>query len=116
MKTFVKTLVIGSGALALTLGLMAPASAYTCNAVFGEAEKLISEAESKVKPDTDSRIKAMIAEAKGLLEAGRISHGQAAEKHVGPSGKYAHGDAVRKARWAADLAKEAIFLASGEPR
>jgi hypothetical protein len=114
-KPTVKHLAV-TGALVLGLGASLPAAAYMCKGVFNEAEKNISEAESKVTPKSDSRIKAMIAEAKGLLESGRIAHDQAAERHVGEAGKYAHGDAVRKARWAADLAKEAIFLATGDPR
>ena len=51
-----------------------------------------------------------------MLEAAKINHHQASERHTGPIGKYAHGDAVRQARWAESLAREVIFLATGEPR
>jgi len=92
------------------------AEAYTCEAVIKTAEERIKEAEAKLKPDTDVRIKARLAEAKGLLELAKINHRQASERHVGPVGKYTHGDAVRQARWAESLAREVIFLETGEPR
>ncbi len=92
------------------------AEAYTCEVVIKTAEERIKEAEAKFKPDTDVRIKAKLAEAKGLLEAAKINHRQASERHTGPVGKYTHGDAVRQARWAETLAREVIFLETGEPR
>lgn len=109
---------IGALLLAVTvsLGGISSAMAYSCKAVFQEAQQLIKKAESLVTPKTDSRIKAMIAEAKGLAEAGLVSHTAANERHVGSTGKYAHGDAVRKGRWAVSLAKEALFLLTGDPR
>ncbi len=103
-------------ALGLMLGSVSPAMAYSCQAVFQEADKLIKEAESLVTAKTDSRIKAMIAEAKGLAEAGLVSHTAANERHHGATGKYAHGDSVRKGRWAVALAKEALFLLTGTPQ
>lgn len=89
--------------------------AYSCKAVYIEAEKLIEKAESLVSKTTDSRIKAMIEEAKGLADSGIISHKAANERHTGNTGKYAHGDAVRKGRQAVALAKEALFLLTGTP-
>jgi hypothetical protein len=92
------------------------ADAYTCESVIKAAEERITEAEATLKPDTDARIKARLAEAKGLLEQAKINHRQAPERHIGPVGKYTHGDAVRQARWAEIQAREVIFLATGEPR
>ncbi len=92
------------------------AMAYSCEGEFAKADSLIKEAEGYITPDTDARIKAMLAEAKGTLEAAEISHRQASEKHLGAVGKYMHGDAVRKGRWAQSLAFEVIFLATGQPR
>ena len=90
--------------------------AYSCKVVFDEAQTLISEAELLVDQQTDSRIKALIAEAKGMAQAGIVSHTDANERHTGPTGKYAHGDSVRKGRQAVSLAKEALFLLDGKPR
>jgi len=90
--------------------------AYSCKAVYIEAEKLIEKAEGLVNKNTDSRIKAMIEEAKGLADSVIISHKAANERHTGKIGKYAHGDAVRKGRQAVALAKEALFLLTGTPR
>ena len=109
-----------AGAL-VALGLVAgwgiaPAAAYMCESLFKVAEERIQEAESKVKDDTDVRIKQKLAEAKGLLESAKIGHRQATERHTGAVGKYSHGDAVRQARWAEGLASEVIFLATGETR
>ena len=92
------------------------AEAYTCEVVIKTAEERIKEAEGKLKPDTDVRIKARLAEAKWLLEQAKINHRQASERHTQPIGKYTHGDAVRQARWAETQAREVIFLATGEPR
>jgi len=108
-------------ALALTsFGFVAagtsPAMAYACKAEFNGAQELIKEAEGMVKNDTDSRIQAMIAEAKGIAEAGITSHAKANQRHTGENGKFMHGDAVRKGRWAQSLANQAIFLMSGETR
>jgi len=110
-------------ALALTLASLgfvvagtAPAMAYTCEAEFSAANELIAEAESLVKDDTDSRILAMIAEAKGIAAAGITSHRKANERHTGDKGKFMHGDSVRKGRWAQTLANQAIFLLTGETR
>ena len=103
-------------AAAIGLGSVAPASAYMCESLFAVADQRIKEAESKVKPETDVRIKQKIAEAKGVLESAKIGHRQATERHTGEIGKYSHGDAVRQARWAESLATEAIFLATGETR
>ena len=113
VKRFVGALVV----LAFVSGWGARAAeAYTCEVVIKTAEERIKEAEGKLKPDTDVRIKAKLAEAKGLVEAAKINHREASERHTGPVGKYTHGDAVRQARWAESLAREAIFLATGEPR
>ncbi len=92
------------------------AEAYTCEVVIKTAEERIKEAEAKLKPNTDVRIKAKLAEAKGLLEQAKINHRQASERHTQPVGKYTHGDAVRQARWAETEAREVIFLETGEPR
>ena len=94
----------------------APAMAYSCEAQFSAANELIAEAESLVKEDTDSRILAMIAEAKGIAAAGITSHRKANERHTGDRGKFMHGDSVRKGRWAQSLADQAIFLLTGETR
>lgn len=89
--------------------------AYSCKAVYIEAENLIEKAEKMVTKKTDSRIKAMLEEAKGLADSGFVSHKAANERHTGKAGKYAHGDAVRKGRQAVALAKEALFLLTGTP-
>lgn len=107
---------IGTVLVAGLLGGTETALAYSCEAEFAKADALIEEAEGNIKPDADTRIKAMLAEAKGTLEAAKISHRQATEKHTGATGKYLHGDAVRKGRWAQALASEAIFLITGQPR
>ncbi|NQV84937.1 MAG: hypothetical protein HQ494_14090 [Rhodospirillales bacterium] len=92
------------------------AMAYSCGAEYEAAEKLISEAKSMVKADTDSRILAMITEAEGIADAGIISHKKANQPHTGDNGKFMHGDSVRKGRWARSLANQAIFLMNGETR
>lgn len=102
--------------IAVSLATTSTAQAYSCNAVFKEADKLIKQAKAKVTKKTDSRIMAMIEEARGLANAGLVSHKQANERHHGPTGKYAHGDSVRKGRWAVALAKEALFLLDDTPR
>ena len=113
VKRLVGTLVI----LACVSGWgVRTAEAYTCEVVIKTAEERIKEAESKLKPNTDVRIKAKLAEAKGLLEQAKINHRQASERHTQPVGKYTHGDAVRQARWAETQAREVIFLETGEPR
>jgi len=93
-----------------------PAMAYSCGAEFATASELIAEAEGLVKKDTDSRILAMIAEAKGIAASGIISHNKANQRHTGDTGKFMHGDAVRKGRWAQTLANQAIFSMTGETR
>ena len=103
-------------AAAIGLGGVAPAWAYMCEGMFAVAEQRIKEAESKLQPDSDVRIKQKIAEAKGLLESAKIGHRQATERHTGAIGKFSHGDAVRQARWSESLATEAIFLTTGETR
>jgi hypothetical protein len=103
--------VIGMTAAATTL-----AFAYSCESEFAEASQIVAEAEALVKEDTDSRILAMIAEAKGIAEAGIISHRKANEGHTGETGKFMHGDAVRMGKWAQTLAKQAIFSLTGEIR
>ena len=107
-----------SAAVVVVIGLAgaSPAAAYMCEGMFAVAEERIKEAEAKVQPGTDVRIKQKIAEAKGLLESAKIGHRQATERHTGEIGKYSHGDAVRQARWAESLATEAFFLATGETR
>lgn len=111
-----KSFVAPAVTFALILGGATSALAYSCQATFQEAQSLISEAESKMTPQTDSRIRALITKAKGLADAGLISHTEASERHHGPTGKYAHGDSVRMGRESAALAKEALFLLTGEPR
>jgi hypothetical protein len=95
---------------------VAPAGAYQCEGLFKIADERIKEAEGKITPGTDVRIKQKLAEAKGVLEAAKIGHRQATERHTGAIGKYSHGDAVRQARWAESMASEVIFLATGEER
>ncbi len=99
---------------ALSIATTGQAMAYSCSAQFEHANVLISEAEQFVKKDTDSRILAMIAEAKGIAQAGIISHNAASQGHTGEVGKFMHSDAVRKGKWAQQLAKQAIFLLTGE--
>ncbi len=70
----------------LAVGFSVNAQAYSCNKIFKEADGLITKAEVMVTDKTDSRIKAMIAEAKGLANAGLISHKAASQKHVGDIG------------------------------
>jgi len=106
----ITTLLFGS---ALILSSVSPAMAYSCKAVFKEANGLIKQADALVKEDTDSRIKALIAEAKGVASAGLVSHTAANQRHTGETGKYAHGDSVRKGRTAVSMAKEALFLLTG---
>jgi len=97
------------------LAISAPnAQAYSCEAQFALAQEIIKKAESLVTDTTDARILAMISEAKGIAEAGIVSHRKATEKHTGHTGKYMHGDSVRKGLWAQTLAKEAVFLMTGE--
>jgi hypothetical protein len=116
-KNMVKRFAVVMMALALVAGWgFVPATAYMCEAMFSAAEERIKEAEGKIQPDTDVRVKQKLAEAKGLLESAKIGHRQAGERHTGPIGKYSHGDAVRQARWAESLATEVIFLATGQPR
>ena len=54
----------------MTIAGMSSAMAYSCKVIFSEAQGLIKEAETLVTSKTDSRIKALIAEAKGLSQAG----------------------------------------------
>lgn len=100
--------------LSLVAGGVTSAAAYSCEAEFAKADRLIKQANAALKPGTDARILAMIAEAKGINEAAKLSHRKASQRHTMKDGKYMHGDAVRKGRWAQSLAKEAIFLATGE--
>ncbi len=88
--------------------------AYSCMSQFEHAKQLIEDAEKLVDENTDSRILAMIAEAKGIAQAGIISHQAASEGHTGEVGKFMHSDAVRKGKWAQDLARQATFLLTGE--
>lgn len=106
------TLIVSTLALCITTNVYA----YSCNAVFKQANGMIKKAEAMVTDKTDSRIKAMLEEAKGLAKAGLVSHKAANQRHTGDTGKYAHGDSVRKGRWALSLAKEALFLLSGTPQ
>jgi len=104
-------IILGAGsALLLPLNALA----YSCMSEFSEAQHLVDQAQVLVAPDTDSRVLAMIAEARGIAEAGMISHKAASESHTGEVGKYMHSDSVRKGKWAQDLAKEAIFLMNGK--
>lgn len=117
MKTkFVNLLSTMALGVAVSLATASTAQAYSCNAIFKEANKLIKQAETKASNKTDSRIMSMIEEAKGLASAGLVSHKQANQRHSGKTGKYAHGDSVRKGRWAVALAKEALFLLDDKPR
>ena len=104
------------GALVLFIASAGQVRAYSCNAEFSKAQKLIAEAQTLVKSDTDSRILALIEEAKGIANAGVISHRKATERHVGPTGKYMHGQAVSMGRQAQAVAKQALFLLSGKTR
>ena len=65
---------------------VAPASAYMCEGLFKIAEERIKEAEGKITPDTDVRIKQKLVEAKGVLETAKVGHRQATERHTGPVG------------------------------
>ena len=106
----------------LTAGLlmavlnMSSASAYSCQSEFNRANTLIQEAEKLVKKDTDSRIVALIEKAKGISRAGLVSHAKASEGHVGATGKFMHGQSVSMGRQAQSVAKEALFLLTGQPR
>ena len=103
-------------ALGLFIAGTSPVHAYSCNAEFAKAEALIKEAEGLVKPDTDARILALIEQAKGIANAGIVSHRKAGERHVGATGKFMHGQAVSLGRQAQAVAKEALFLLTGETR
>ena len=103
-------------AAGFSLTTMTPAFAYSCNAEFQSAQELIKEAESMVKADTDSRILALIAKAKGIASAGIISHSKANQGHTGATGKFMHGNSVSMGRQAQSIATQAIFLLSGETR
>jgi hypothetical protein len=92
------------------------AQAYMCEGLFATAEQRIKEAEGTITKETDVRIKQKLAEAKGLLDAAKIGHREATERHTGVVGKFSHGDAVRQARWAESLATEVIFLSTGATR
>ena len=116
LKTTSFALVLTLTSLGFVAAGTTPAMAYTCEAEFSAAKEAIAEAEALVKEDTDSRILAMIAEAKGIAEAGITSHRKANQRHTGETGKYMHGDSVRKGRWAQTLAAQAIFLLTGETR
>ena len=100
----------------LCLGVMSvpPVFAYSCEAEFAKANTLILEAQSYITENSDARALAMIKEAKGIADAGIISHNNASEGHTGEVGKFMHSDAVRKGKWAQDLAKQAIFILTGE--
>jgi len=93
-----------------------PASAYSCKTEFNAAQKLVQEAQALVKPDTDSRILALIEKADGMSKAGFISHSRANQGHVGKVGKFMHGQSVSMGRQAQSIAREALFLLTGETR
>ena len=114
-RQFVKLITLLAG-FGLFIAFTGPVHAYSCNAEFAKAEALIKEAEGLLKPDTDSRILALIEQARGVAMAGIISHRKASERHIGATGKYAHGQAVSKGRQAQSIAKEALFLLTGETR
>jgi len=99
----------------LTAGYSSLATAYSCKAVFFEANTLIKKAEKLVTPKTDSRIISMIEEAKGLAKSGLVSHSRASQNHHGKVGKFAHSDSVRRGKWAVSLAKQALFLLTAVP-
>lgn len=103
-----------AGALCLAAAGTSPVLAYSCEAEFAKAAQLVAEAEALVAENTDARVLAMISEAKGIAETGIISHRKATERHTGDVGKFMHSDAVRKGKWAQTLAKQAIFLMTGE--
>ncbi len=105
--------------VALVTGMVAlavpgQALAWSCQSQYQKAEELIDRAEKLTTVNTDSRILSMLEQARGLADAGIISHERASEGHTGETGKYMHGDAIRKAIWAQDLAKEAYFLLTDE--
>ena len=114
IKPLFTALALTVTAAAVTVTATQPAMAYSCQAQFNRAMQLVKEAEGLVKKDTDARILAMIAEAKGIAQAGIISHAKASQGHTGAMGKFMHSDAVRKGKWAQDLAKQAIFLINGD--
>ena len=111
LRHSVAVAMLGAGS-ALLLPL--DALAYSCMSEFSQAQELVDKAQALVTTSTDSRVLAMIAEARGIAEAGMISHKAASESHTGEVGKFMHSDSVRKGKWAQDLAKEAIFLINGE--
>lgn len=115
-KSIFNSIVFMFSVIGITAASTTLAFAYSCESEFAKASQLVAEVESLVKEDTDSRILAMIAEAKGIAEAGIISHRNASERHTGENGKFMHGDAVRKGKWAQTLAKQAVFLLTGEIR
>jgi hypothetical protein len=90
------------------------AQAWSCETTFKEAMTQIEAAEALVDENTDSRILGMIAEAKGIAEAGIVSHRKSNEGHTKEVGKYRHSDAITKGREAQLLAKQAKFLITGE--
>lgn len=116
IKRTYSTIAVALLGLVLAGGSATPALAYSCESQFASADRLIAEAQALIKQDMDARIKAMVAEAKGINDAAKLSHREASQRHTGADGKYMHGDAVRKGRWSQSLAKQAIFLLSGEPR
>jgi len=114
LKTTFTALALTLASIGFVAGGASPAMAYSCEGQFSRANELVTKAESMVKKDTDARILALIAEAKGIANSGIISHRKANERHTGKNGKFMHGDSVRKGKWAQSLAKQAIFLLSGD--
>ncbi len=109
-------LVMAVTAFGFVAAASSSAMAYSCGAEFKAAKELIKEAQSHVTKDTDSRVLGLIAEARGIAEAGIVSHSKASQNHKGDVGKFMHSDSVRKGRWAQNLASQAIFLQTGEER
>lgn len=100
MKQLNQLLISASMIFGLLLISTSNSYAYSCKAVYIEAENLIEQAEGLINKNADSCIKAMIEEAKGLADSCVISHKVTNERHTRAIGKYAHGDAVRKGRGA----------------
>ncbi len=98
MKQLNRLLVSASMIFGLLLISTSKSYAYSCKAVYIEAESLIEKAEGLINKNADSCIKAMIEAAKGLANSCIISHKVTNDRDTGAISKCAHGDALRKDR------------------
>lgn len=113
-KSLQRTALIALISASAMFALPGQTLAWSCQSQYEEAERLIEKAENLVADDTDSRILAMLEQAKGLADSGIVSHAKASEGHTGEVGKFMHGNAMRQAAWAQELAKQAYFLLTTE--